>query len=630
MSSKIAVSVIVPVYNVEQYLDKCLISLINQTLDNIEIICVNDGSTDGSLKILEKYANLDKRVVIINKQNSGVGLAREDGLRLAQGEYIGFVDADDWVSRNYYEKLYQHAISSDADIAATSSVEMYFENEDTCLKQVGIKNNNAVLSTVDEKAPLFVNTGVIWNKIYKKSFLKENNIKQSGFNFGFEDNYFTILSVILANRIATTNEAVYYYRQIGTSLTKVVKDKKQFQITDLYKIIDDFLFMSNVADKEKWQMYINQRKVADISRLYNEMLPKYKKDLEKHVKAAFPDLKLVKQGKKSFWKCLKRRIFSFKDERRYKILQILGVKIKFKKKLRDLILHIDKKKLSKEIKQFTNWGLSQEIRNPKVIVSLTSFPQRMYDIHFTLYSLLTQSFKPDAVVLWLSEEEFPNKEKEIPDAVLKLQNNGLSIKWCENMRSYSKLIHSLTEFEDDIIVTADDDIFYPVDWLKTLYDSYLTDKDSIHCHRAYKMKQTDLGKFEPYGKWKNCNASAPFYSNFLTGVGGVLYPPHSLYKDAVNKDLFKSLAPYADDIWFWAMAVVNARKIKVVQGNITDLIYINPERELRLNGEFTLLSMNGGENMNDSQLKNVLDHYPSIMEKINNEQIENFGNCSGL
>lgn len=630
MSSKVAVSVIVPVYNVEQYLDKCLISLINQTLDNIEIICVNDGSTDSSLKILEKYANLDKRVVIINKQNSGVGLAREDGLRLAQGEYIGFVDADDWVSRKYYEKLYQKAVSSDADIAATSSVEMYFENEDSCLKQVGIKNNNAVLSTVDEKAPLFVNTGVIWNKIYKKSFLKENNIKQSGMNISFEDNYFTILSVILANRITTTNEAVYYYRQIGTSLTKVVKDKKQFQITDLYKKIDDFLFMSNVADKEKWQMYINQRKVADISRLYNEILPKLKKALEKHVKAAFPDLKLVKHGKKSLWKCLKRCIFSFKDERRYKILQILGVKIKFKKKLRDVILHIDKKKLSKEISQFSSWGLNYETRSPKVIVSLTSFPQRMHDIHFTLYSLLSQSFKPDAVILWLKDEEFPDKEKDVPDAVLSLQNNGLSIRWCENIRSYSKLIPALKEFGDDIIVTADDDVFYPIDWLKTLYDSYLTDKNSIHCHCAHKISQTDLGKFEPYAKWKNCNASAPFYSNFFTGVGGVLYPPHSLYKDVSDKNLFWNLAPYADDIWFWAMAVVNEKKTKVVEGNITALNYVNPERELRLNGEFTLLSINGGENMNDVQLKNVLDRYPSIMEKINNEQIENFGNCSGL
>ena len=124
--------------------------------------------------------------------------------------------------------------------------------------------------------------------------------------------------------------------------------------------------------------------------------------------------------------------------------------------------HIDKISVQKEINSFKGRGVTTSERSPKLIVTLTSFPQRMYDIHFTLYSLLNQSLKPDAVLLWLSEEEFPNREKDVPNAVLKLQENGLTIKWVkENLRSYKKLIPALKEYKNDILVTADDDIYYP-------------------------------------------------------------------------------------------------------------------------------------------------------------------------
>lgn len=97
------ISIIVPVYNTEKFLEKCLNSLINQTLKDIEIICINDGSTDKSLQILEKFANKDKRIQIINQTNSGLSVARNIGIKKAKGEYIGFVDSDDWVDLNFFE-----------------------------------------------------------------------------------------------------------------------------------------------------------------------------------------------------------------------------------------------------------------------------------------------------------------------------------------------------------------------------------------------------------------------------------------------------------------------------------------------------------------------------------------------
>lgn len=111
------ISVIVPVYNVKPYLEKCVDSIRNQTYQNLEIILIDDGSTDGSGALCEEYAKIDSRVVALHQKNAGQGAARNYGLEKAHGEWIGFVDADDWIDRNYYEKLVQAAETAGADMA---------------------------------------------------------------------------------------------------------------------------------------------------------------------------------------------------------------------------------------------------------------------------------------------------------------------------------------------------------------------------------------------------------------------------------------------------------------------------------------------------------------------------------
>lgn len=315
------------------------------------------------------------------------------------------------------------------------------------------------------------------------------------------------------------------------------------------------------------------------------------------------------------------KIFSIKNRDKHKILTFLGLSLKFRRNPINLIKHINKKKLSNEIKKNNSFGINTEPRSPQITISLTSFPQRMKDIHFCLYSLLNQSFKPDKIILWLSQEEFPDKEQDIPQTVLSLKEKGLEIKWCKNnLKSYKKLIPTLNEFNDCIIVTADDDIFYPPNWLETLYCSYVKNPEYIHCHRAHKILFDINDNILPYNMWEhetdNKNAS---FNTFFTGAGGVLYPPDSLYKDLLNEELFTQLAPSADDIWFWAMAVLNNTKIKVVENNIKCLTYINPERELGLTNEYNLHSQNCDEGMNDKQLANVFKHYPKVLEKLHNE-----------
>lgn len=116
MANKPKISIIIPVYNVEKYLEQCLKSVINQTFKDIEIICINDGSTDNSLEILEAFQKQDERIKIINKQNEGQGIARNEGLKIAKGEYISFIDPDDWVEQGMYEFLYNKFLETNAQI----------------------------------------------------------------------------------------------------------------------------------------------------------------------------------------------------------------------------------------------------------------------------------------------------------------------------------------------------------------------------------------------------------------------------------------------------------------------------------------------------------------------------------
>ena len=296
------------------------------------------------------------------------------------------------------------------------------------------------------------------------------------------------------------------------------------------------------------------------------------------------------------------------------IEHLFGIKINYKQKIKR---DIDNDKLQKQINKFKETGVTKEKRNPRLIVSITSFGQRMYDVHFALYSLLNQTLKPDEIILWLGEKEFPHKEGNLPQSVLSLKNNGLTIKWCKDMGPYTKLIPALKEYPDDIIITADDDIYYPRKFLELLYGAYLKEPQYIHCHRVHKITFDKNKNIQKYSKWiRQASNIESSLCNFLTGAGGVLYPPNSLYKDVLNDELFLKLSPTADDIWFWAMAVLNNTRINVIKNNIAVLHFTNIERELGLNGETTLYRKNDIGGGNDKQLKNIFNHYPNLQNTL--------------
>lgn len=200
------VSVIVPVYNSEQYLRECLDSLKKQTLQNIEFIVINDGSVDRSFKIMQSYAKDDARFRIFTQENKGVGATRNRALTLAKGKYIGFVDSDDYVSPNYFEKLYEVAKEHDADVSISHRIVWFYKDQaEDFIPYPKFK-------IIDDFSSFVGNFGQQWDKIYKKSFLEKNNIKSLENRFWFEDEWFSTLVALYAQKIVMTDETTYYYR----------------------------------------------------------------------------------------------------------------------------------------------------------------------------------------------------------------------------------------------------------------------------------------------------------------------------------------------------------------------------------------------------------------------------------
>ena len=256
-------------------------------------------------------------------------------------------------------------------------------------------------------------------------------------------------------------------------------------------------------------------------------------------------------------------------------------------------------------------GVSDWTDKPRLIVSLTSYPKRMYDIHLCLYSLLTQDLKPDKVILWLAEEQFPHRLKDVPKKVRDLKKFGLEIKWCSDLKSYKKLIPALQQYPDACIVTADDDIYYPENWLRGLWVMHQQTGAGVVAHRCHDAA-FEGGSFLPYAKWPKCiEREAPSYTNFMTGAGGILYAPGCFHPDIMNVDKFQELCPHGDDIWFWSMALLNGTKIAIPPQPYRNLVYTNPEREVNANDDGTLFAVNGAGG-NDVQLANVLAAYPEL------------------
>ncbi|ADG70800.1 glycosyltransferase family 2 protein [Brachyspira murdochii] len=229
----IKVSIIILVYNTKQYLEKCLNSVINQTLKEIEIICIDDKSTDNSIDIIKNFQKIDNRIILIeNKKNMGMGYNRDVGIKIAKGEYIGFVDSDDYIDENYFYELYNTSKKYDADLTKTENIEIYNKNyerksnlkhKNEIIEEGLYKSsiNNFIISLNNYKNRNITVVTTVWSKLFKREFILKNNIMFNSIRNG-EDLCFVLTVLAFNPTIAINNRAMYHCVQRNEAGVNVV------------------------------------------------------------------------------------------------------------------------------------------------------------------------------------------------------------------------------------------------------------------------------------------------------------------------------------------------------------------------------------------------------------------------
>lgn len=258
-------------------------------------------------------------------------------------------------------------------------------------------------------------------------------------------------------------------------------------------------------------------------------------------------------------------------------------------------------------------GVTEErLCDHEVVVSLTSFGKRIHDVSFVIESIMQGTVKPNRIVLWLSEEEF--KGKPLPKALELQKARGLQVEFCEDIRSYKKLIPSLKMFPEACIITIDDDALYEYDFLERMLEAHRNHPKAVCGTRVHKVRLDNDGRPLSYMDWEwyttEAGTESPLY--FPTGVGGILYPPHCFAQEVFNQEAFMTLAPYADDVWFYAMNLMNNAKYVKVHSRKPNGDFI----ELPSSYDSALFSQNTDpcNCRNDVQIKAVFEKY-SLYEK---------------
>ena len=575
------VSVIIPVYNVEEYLRECLDSVVNQTLKEIEIICVDDGSTDNSLEILKEYAKKDNRISVLTQENLHAGVARNAGLAVAQGEYLSFLDSDDFFELNMLEETYKVAKTENSDL--TFYQYKNYNNETQQAEKIAGINKQfpvnekgyAVLQTTDIATQLFtICNPMPWNKLISHQLVKQEQLFFQSLTAS-NDVYFSQMILACSQKIVLWYKTFVYYRYNRKSSLKNNRDKYPLNFYYAFSGICNTLKNKNLYEKY------------------------YKTFLTSYLSSALWTVEHTDKARQQVKDCIKEKIIP-----EFSIL-------------------------TKNKNIFSEYMISRikRVYEPDIIISLTSYPARIGTVNQAIESLLNQTLKADKVILWLAPEQFPNKEKDLPQQLLDLRDKGLTIDWYHDIKSYKKLIPTLQKYPDAIIVTADDDLLFERNWLSYLYNSYLKEKKVIHCHRItrlYKIgNQLKILDRNLYLNKKNSyceDIKKASYFNKLSGGAGTLYPPHSLHKDVLDEKTFMQLSPTSDDIWFYIQAIRNNYRVKVVDNNLYILNYIQGTQD-----ENCLCKINdiNGNKIFYSHLNVLIDKYQDITQQFNEDNVQN-------
>lgn len=268
------ISVIIPVYNAEKYIREALDSVINQSLADIEIICINDGSKDSSLEIMKEYAEKDSRIRIIDKENEGYGKTVNRGLNEACGEFVAIFEPDDILDRNIYETLYKEAIENNLDVVKCNFYNYWSQKNKAKKSKLISRCASKKVFDPKDKLKIFTCHASVWTAIYKKSFLDSNNLRfLETPGASFQDMSFTFKVLALVKRIKLIDKPLLYYRQDNPN-SSINNPAKVYCVCDEYDELTRFLNADETLKKD-----FNTQKLINQYRAYLWNLTRLSEDL---------------------------------------------------------------------------------------------------------------------------------------------------------------------------------------------------------------------------------------------------------------------------------------------------------------------------------------------------------------
>lgn len=572
------ISVIMPVYNAQQYLEETVKSLQEQTFSDYEVIFVDDASTDASLEILNRTVQTDPRFRVLQQKEGGAGAARNLGFSHARGEYSIFLDSDDLFSPVLLEKMYAAITEAQADIAACNFSRIDVNGKETQHEGVHVKwipNGLTVFSYRDTPDYIMrVINPTPWNKLYRTDFIREKGLKFDEIS-STNDIAFAAVSVAAADRVTYIPDSLIRYR-IGHAGT--ISDGKAGKLNNVKTAV--FSAVRQARELPHSDMIGNAILSFAVENFLFSM-SRYIKDFSDPGAAEFYQM---------VHETFNREEFADVDAR---------------------TLHNPKQFLEFCTVRKHDYETMKKMVSRRLIVSLTTYPKRIGLIPQVLESLYEQTRTPDEIVLWLAPEQFPEREKELPERLVELSGQGkLTIRWCDDLKAHKKYFFAMQEYPEDLIVTVDDDLTYSPDTLAVLYNSYLLYPDAVSTVRAHLMVLDEDRQILPYLSWiqeTDACIHEPSMQLMATGGAGVLYPPHLFRKEFFDQQAIMENSPYADDLWLKAMQL--ASEVPVVVARPHEQLRYIPDSQ-----EEALYLINVRQDQNDVQLKNIIQWMDRTLE----------------
>ena len=258
--------------------------------------------------------------------------------------------------------------------------------------------------------------------------------------------------------------------------------------------------------------------------------------------------------------------------------------------------------------------------NSDVVISLTTYPARVKTVWVTIASLLNQTYKPAKVLLYLSKEQFVAGFEDLPSNLKQLQSKGLEIVFVEDdLKPHKKYFYAFKDYRDKLVMTADDDIFYPENAVENLVSASKNNPGAVICCRSHKIKlENNNGEkiFAPYNTWENNFTDGPDMLSLAVGCNGVMYRPALFDEEIFNTDNMRQTALFTDDLWLKTMEITN--NIKTYNCSAEPLVYFN--NIFTMSTGLWHVNTDEGENRNDSSWKKLMELYPEVRAKLINEE----------